>query len=175
MCVTADTWLFFVNLCLFKLIQPITIFNRDLHICFFNILSIYLHARAHDVPRLYRPNTLWRARQDDITLLQRHHPADVAQLSRDPEKHELRVVRLLHLAVYRQPDVSVLRVRDARFGDQVADGHERVEALSDRPREAFFLRFVLHVSRGHVDGEEVACVVQMSRSMLVWRTANEII
>lgn len=69
--------------------------------------------------------------------------------------------------------MSVLRVRDARLGDEVADGHECVEALGDGPWEAFFLRFILHVSGCHVDGEEVACVVKMSRLMLVWRNANE--
>jgi hypothetical protein len=146
-----------------ELIQSISILHRHLQIRLFNILPIHLQPCTHDIPRLDWPHTFWRTRQNDITLLQRHNPANIAQLPGDSEQHELSVVGLFHLAIHRQPDVRILGVWDARLRNQVTDGHECVEALGDAPWETLLFGFVLHVSRGHVDGEEVACI--MSRQM----------
>ena len=59
-----------------------------------------------------------------------------------------------------------LWVWDSVFRDEVADGHERVEALSDRPWESFSFRLVLYVTGCHVDSENVAWVVNVSRTDL---------
>lgn len=53
--------------------------------------------------------------------------------------------------------MSILWVRDPVLGDEVTNGHEGVEALCNGPRKSFPLGLVLHVSRRHVDGEDVAC------------------
>ena len=73
-------------------------------------------------------------------------------------QHQLRAVGLLHLAVDGQPEVYVVRVLDARLGDELGDGHEGVEALGDGPGEALFLGFVLDVAGSHVDGDGVCFI-----------------
>lgn len=46
-------------------------------------------------------------------------------------------------------------VWDSEFGDLLRDGEEGVEAFGDGPGEAFAFGFVLDVTGGHVDGENV--------------------
>ena len=55
-----------------------------------------------------------------------------------------------------------MRVRDARFGNLLGDREEGVEAFGDGPRETLLFGFVLHVARGHVNCEEVACTLPIN-------------
>lgn len=49
-----------------------------------------------------------------------------------------------------------MRVRYSRFGDDVADWAEGVEALRYGPWESLLLCFVLDIAAGEVDRDEVA-------------------
>ena len=80
----------------------------------------------------------------------------MAQLARYAVEHEPRTIVLARMAVDAQEELNVVRVRDGRFGNGIADGEEGVKAFSDGPGETFSLGFVLGVAGGHVDGEAVA-------------------
>lgn len=56
--------------------------------------------------------------------------------------------------------MCILWVRKFILGDEIADGHEGVEAFCNGPGKPLLLGLVLDVSRGHVDGENVACGVR---------------
>jgi len=58
--------------------------------------------------------------------------------------------------------MGVLWVRDPALRDEIADRHERVETFRNGPRKTFLFRFILYISRSHIDGEEVACDLDVS-------------
>lgn len=146
-------------LCFLEFIGPLTIAHGDLDARLLNILPVDPQSRLHDITRCDRPDSLRRTSKHNVALLQSHYPANITQLARDAEQHELCVVSLLDLAVHAQPKMSILRIGDPRLGNQVADGHESVETLCNGPRESLFLCFLLYVTSSHVDGEEVAWFV----------------
>ena len=47
-------------------------------------------------------------------------------------------------------------VRNREFRDEVADGEERIEALSNGPRETGAFSVILDVAARHIDRDEVA-------------------
>lgn len=144
-------------LCFSKSVKALTVLYWNLETRLLDVLSIDLDSSPHNISCLDRSNSLRCSCQNDITSLQCHHPADSAQLSWNAVQHQLCAVRLLHLAIDREPEMCVLRVWDARLGNELRDGQESVEALGNGPREALLLCFFLYVAACHVDREEVTC------------------
>src|SRR5581483_7003779 len=102
-----------------------------------------------------------RPREDEGARGERAEAGGVGDETPDPEDELGRVPVLEHLAVQALDDAQPAPVPELRDGDEaVADGAERVEALSTRP----LLVAVLQVARGHVvrtavAGDEVERVV----------------
>jgi hypothetical protein len=72
-------------------------------------------------------------------------------LPRDAKEHQLGVVVLFELIVNTEPEVGIVRVWDARFSNQFADGKKGIEAFGNAPREAFAFSFILDVAGCYVD------------------------
>jgi hypothetical protein len=100
--------------------------------------------------------SFWCASQNNVPLLQCHHPANILYLPWYTKKHELSVVVLPDLAVDGEGEHDVVGIWHRGFRNEVADRAERIEAFRYGPWKAFLLCFVLNVSRCEVDRYDVA-------------------
>ena len=131
------------------------------------------------VPRLDRAHAGGCPRQHHVALLQGEVLGDEADEGRHAEDHVPGVAALPQLPVHLAPEVDVVRVRDARRGDEGAHRQAGVKHLGHGPGRPFLLGFILHrhplsywslsptrlpllgylyleVPSGHVQGQAVA-------------------
>jgi len=141
--------------CLSKLIRTLTVLDLDLNVGLFNLLSVHTHAGSNDVASLYSADTLGSASQNDVSFFKCHDSADIGQLSRNLEEHEIGVVVLLHLAVDAQKQLNVMRVGDLGLCDGTSDWEEGVKPLCNAPWKTLLLGLLLDVTASHVNSEKV--------------------
>ncbi len=118
-----------------------------------NVLDPSLHL----VVLLHGGDSLRGPGQDEIPLLQGDELADVADEIRDGENHLGGAAALPQLVVHLQPQLHAPRVRDALFGDELADGAGGVESFGQGPGQTLGLALVLDVPGCHVQAQSVPC------------------
>lgn len=135
----------------------------------FSWLLLSVHSEAHGdnvldaslqlVVLLHGRHSLGGPSQDEVALLQADEFTDVADKVRNGENHIGGAAALPQLVVDLEPQLQVARVRDALFGDELADRTGRVESFGQRPGKTFGLAVVLDVPSRHVQTQSVACHV----------------
>lgn len=127
------------------------------------VLSVYCKAHRNNVldpslqliVLLHGGDSFRGPGQDEIPFLQGDEVADVADEIWDGEDHLRGAAALSKLIIYFQPQADLPRVRDALFGDELADRTRGVESLGHGPGQTFGLALVLDVSGCHVQAESI--------------------
>jgi hypothetical protein len=139
-----------------ELVSVLAVLDSNLDRTLLDLSAINPQPSLNNVTRHNRSNTLRRARKHNIALLQRHDLGNIRQLPSNPEKHQLRIILLLHLPINLQPQLHIMRILNLTRRNRSSNRQESIETLGDAPRQTLLLGLFLHITPGHVDGQQVA-------------------